>query len=284
MVAIVTSANFGLQNSSATILGSAGQVGDSRLGQAGSRVTVNAATGNLVVQNQDEMLFGRGLDAGIATNYNSQASYTSNDWQLSSSRMTNTLAGTVNTGGSTIRHYTGDGSYITYTWDAARSAYVGNESDGAYDTLTFDAVANKWTWTDGVTRAWDLYDGANNGRLMESTDASGNKLTYTYTSSRVSRITTANGEYLSLTYTNSLLSSIATYNSSNVLIGTRTRYTYDTNTPSRLTTVTVDLTPDDSSIGDGKTYVMKRMLKSLVKLFQTSKQWTHLLRPIGLNS
>ncbi|MBP2161889.1 MULTISPECIES: RHS repeat protein, partial [Asticcacaulis] len=255
MVAIVTSANFGLQNSSATVLGGAGQIGDSRLGEAGTRVTVNAATGNLMVQNQDEMLFGRGIDAGISSHYNSLASYTSNDWQLNFSRMTNTLAGTVNTAGSTIRHYTGDGSYITYTWDATRSAYVGTESDGAYDTLTFDAGTNRWTWTDGATRAWDLYDGANSGRLMESTDASGNKLTYTYTSSRVSRITTANGEYLSLTYTGSLLSSIATYNASNVLIGTRTRYTYDTNTPSRLTTVTVDLTPEDNAISDGKTYV-----------------------------
>ena len=253
MVAVVTGSGLGLQNSSSSVLGSAGQLGSSRLGQAGSHVTVNAANGNLVVQSQDEMLIGLGLDAGIVNTYNSQGTLTANDWQESFRRSVGGLTGTVGTSGSTITHFKADGSAIVYTWNAGKSAYVGNEADGAYDTLSFNSGANKWTWTDGATRSTEVYDGANGGRLFSSADADGNLLSYTYTGSLLTRITTANGDYISLNYTGALLTSVATYNSSNSLTGTLVRYGYDGS--NRLTSVTVDLSPGDSAIADGKTYV-----------------------------
>jgi hypothetical protein len=130
MVAIVTGAGFGLQTSSASVLGSAGKLGNSRLGQAGSHVTVNAANGNLVVQRQDEMLIGVGLNAGVATTYNSQGAFTANEWQESFRCYVGGQTGTVNTAGSTITRYAADGSAIVYAWNASKSAYIGNAADG----------------------------------------------------------------------------------------------------------------------------------------------------------
>ena len=63
MVAVVVSAGLGLERSSAWVLGSRGQIGSASLGQAGDNVYVNAATGNLVIQNRDEMLIGLGRTA-----------------------------------------------------------------------------------------------------------------------------------------------------------------------------------------------------------------------------
>lgn len=71
MVAIVAGNGLGLFNASLNILGSAGVLGQSVLGQAGGRSFVNAATGNLVLQMQDEQLSGRGSDLHHLRTYNS---------------------------------------------------------------------------------------------------------------------------------------------------------------------------------------------------------------------
>jgi len=76
MVALVAGSGLGLERSSAFVLGSRGVVGQAGLGRASDNVYVNAATGNLVVQNADEMLIGLGPDSAIARTYNSQGDFT----------------------------------------------------------------------------------------------------------------------------------------------------------------------------------------------------------------
>src|SRR5437867_8287953 len=71
MVAIVAGKGLGLLNTSLNILGGAGVLGQSVLGQGSSRAIVNAANGNLVLQMQDEQLAGRGLDLYALRTHNS---------------------------------------------------------------------------------------------------------------------------------------------------------------------------------------------------------------------
>lgn len=65
MVAIVTGNQLGLAGSSGSTLGTSGQLGAAVLGQANEAAYVNAKTGNLTLQRQDEILIGRGSDIGV---------------------------------------------------------------------------------------------------------------------------------------------------------------------------------------------------------------------------
>ena len=72
MVAVVSGSGLGLYSSSVSILGGAGAVGRAQNGRSGEQVFVNSATGNLVIQDQDESLKALGLDLGLIRTYNSQ--------------------------------------------------------------------------------------------------------------------------------------------------------------------------------------------------------------------
>src|SRR4051812_29679221 len=72
MVAVVSGSGLGLFGSSASTLGGAGISGNSILGRGRDRVYVNSATGNLIVQSQDEFLSALGLDLALVRTYNSQ--------------------------------------------------------------------------------------------------------------------------------------------------------------------------------------------------------------------
>jgi hypothetical protein len=79
MVAIVAGYGRGLLNTSLNTIGAAGVLGESVLGQAGSRAIVNVANGNLVLQAQDAQLAGRGADLFALRTYNSLGAPTDSD-------------------------------------------------------------------------------------------------------------------------------------------------------------------------------------------------------------
>lgn len=261
MVAIVTGAGLGLAGTSAAELGAGGQL-ELGTGAAGRGTTVNAKTGNLVIQSADELLAGRGPDIELVRTYNSGATFdfdNGDGWQLSLYRQLRGLTGTVNTAGSTITRIGADGAQLIYTYDANRGGYVSTEGGGAYDILTYSSTTATWKWSDGETKVTETYAATSSygqWRITSLSDANGNALSYTYDSAgRISEITDANGEATRLIYDDvtSLLTSIAVVTGS--VTTTRVRYTYDLQR--RLTAVATDLTPSDGSIADGKTYTTR---------------------------
>src|SRR6266511_726589 len=134
MVAIVSGVGLGLSNGSLNVLGPQGAVGQANQGRAGEGVYVNAATGNLVVQNRDEVIIGRGPDLSLVRTYNSQGLLNDDNgdnWRLGVYRKVYNRTGTVNTTGSTVTRVAEDGSESIYTYDASLGKYVCHDGSGA---------------------------------------------------------------------------------------------------------------------------------------------------------
>lgn len=251
MVAVVSGSGLGLFGSSVTGLGGAGVSGNAGLGRGGDRVYVNTATGNLIVQSQDEVLRALGLDLALIRTYNSQGLLdddNADNWRLGVHQRVSILAGTVNTSGSTVAKVFGDGREVLYTYDSTLSLYVSTEGAGAHDTLSYNSSTTQWTWTDGSVRNSETYD--NNGRLLSSVDADGNAVSYTYTGTLLTQITDASGQNTYLDYSGTDLTQIRVVSDSETQ--TITRYSYDSS--HRLTQVQVDLSPEDNSIADSDVY------------------------------
>jgi YD repeat-containing protein len=261
MVAIFTGAGFGFGRGSGSVLGDVGLLGGAVQGRSGDAISVNAATGNLLIQKQDEFLIGRGPDASVARTYNSLTSLgdDNNDkWRQSTDRRVYGLTGTLNAAGSTVKRVSGDGTEVVYSWDATRSAYVTKDGGGAYDTIVKSGA--EWVWTEGDTRTVERYFDDAAGKIKSVADNVGTVMSFTYDGSgRLSLVTTNDGSWIRYDWSGS------TNNISQIVTGytdlatstsktlARTRYGYDGS--NRLTTVTVDLTPDDNAIADGQTYV-----------------------------
>src|SRR6266704_561130 len=247
MAAIISGVNLGLSNSSLFVLGSAGAFGTAPTGRSGEKVYVNASTGNLVVQNTDELVMGRGPDMGLLDDD------TADNCRLGIYRQVTDLTGVVNTGGSTVTRVAEDGTRSLYTYDTALGAYCTHDGDGAYDTLRFDAVTQAWTWTDGSSRITERYDAANGGRLTSMQDEDGNGLSFVYNAAGlITQVNDASGETTFLDYSGNLLTDLHSVTADGQTI-VRTRYAYDAS--NRLATVTVDLSPQDASVADGNRYV-----------------------------
>lgn len=196
MVAIFTGAGAGAERGSGNILGSAGLLGSGTLGRSGEQVSLNAATGNLLISKRDEFLVGDGPDATIARTYNSLGDLSDDNgdnWRQSTDRRVYGLIGTANSVGSTVMRVSGDGSQIVYAWDAARSLYVATDGAGAYDTLAYDGSA--WKWTDGdsqVTESYAAY-GADSWRITAQADPFGRALRFSYSGENLTSVATADG-------------------------------------------------------------------------------------------
>ena len=171
MTTVITGTGLGLLNTSLSVLNGQGAVGNANIGQGGSRAYVNGANGNLVIQGQDEILIGQGLDVGIQRTYNSQGQFDgdNNDgWRIGVYKKL-ALSGTVNTAGSSVTRTDGDGNQSTYSYDATSGKYLNKDGAGAYDTLS--NTAGVWTWTDGDSRVTETYNSL--GQLTQSRDAVG---------------------------------------------------------------------------------------------------------------
>ncbi|HYD37812.1 MAG TPA: hypothetical protein VEA60_09375, partial [Allosphingosinicella sp.] len=267
MVALFTGAGAGLERGSGSILGGPGLLGGASLGRNGEQVYVNAASGNLVVRQNDEFLVGLGPDVAIARTYNSLGDLTdenADNWRQSTDRRIYGLVGAYGSAGSTVNRVSGDGSVITYSWDQSwnnnAGAYVATDGAGAFDTLT--QASNVWTWTDGSTQVKEKYVaavgttlGTTAWRLSEVTDLDLNKLTFTYIAGtdKVDRVTTQDLGYTEYVWSGNNISKVVT-GYTDLATGlsatlTRTTYSYSGN---RLTGVTVDLTPTNAA--DTKIY------------------------------
>lgn len=242
MVAVVSGAGLGMFGSSVAALGGIGATGNAGVGRGNDRVFVNTATGNLIVQSQDERLSALGLDFSLVRTYNSQGLLNDDNgdnWRLNVHQRLYDLPDPVNTPGSTITKVFGDGREVTYRYDQSRAAYVSSEGAAAHDTLEFSGGG--WTWTEGSTQVEETYDA--DGWLTSTRDADGNTIAYQYTDGRLSQITDASGQITRLVYTGINLTGIEVL--SDGVTQTLTTYGYDSS--DRLTDVTVDLTPANAA-------------------------------------
>jgi YD repeat-containing protein len=262
MVAIFSGSGAGFERGSGNVLGGMGLVGSGMLGRnGGQQLSVNAATGNLMIGRQDEFLVGRGPDVGISRTYNSlgnSSDENGDNWRQSTDRRISGLTGTANTAGSTVLRESGDGSIITYSWNAGAVAYVATDGAGAYDRLTYNSGTNVWTWTDGGSQATETYGVYGSyWRIATHGDTSGNSVSFSYSGATLYRATTADGSYTQYNWSGNNITQIVTgYTdlvTSTAKTLTRVRYGYDGY--NRLTSVTVDESPTDNAVADGNTYV-----------------------------
>jgi YD repeat-containing protein len=256
MVAIVGGNSLGLSLSSLAVLGQRGQLGTSGQGRSGEQSFVNIANGNLVLQDRDDVLMGRGLDVNAVRTYNSQGLLTDDNgdnWSVGAFGQKVVLtSGTVGTAGSTLTRTDRDGTQALYTWDATQSRYVSPAGSGAFDTIAHDSGASQFIWTDGDTGRIERYQSNGAGRLVLVTDTDGNTVGYAYNANgTVQSVTDANGDISYYDYSGTNLNQIRTV--SGGVTATAVRYAYDAS--NRLSKVTVDLSPGDNTVADNDVYV-----------------------------
>lgn len=274
MVSIFTGAGAGFERGSGSVLGGMGLIGASSQGRSGEQLFLNAANGNLLISQRDEYLVGRGPDAEISRTYNSLGGFdgdNGDNWRQNTTRRVHGLTGALGSAGSSVKRVSADGSEITYTWNG--SAYVATDGAGAYDKLV--RFSGGWTWTDGegrITETYADYDGQ--ARITEQVDTSGNRLTFSYSADKLSRVTTADGGYVEYRWTGSNISQIVTgytdLASGAAKTLTRTRYAYDGH--NRLSSVTVDLSPEDGTTADGRTYTTSYTYHGASKLVASIRE------------
>jgi YD repeat-containing protein len=263
MVSIVGGSELGLNANSGKVLGGQGETGTAGQGRAGEGVTVNAVTGNLVLQRRDEFIAGQGLDLNTLRTYNSRGEFDGDNddqWALSYSRRITGYGFNVFVDGDWITRANEEGVTETYIYESALDAYVYRKGDGSYDTITLvieDEMVTSSIWTDGTTQTREIHDFLS-GTLQKIVDINGNELTINRNANGlVTSVVNEKGEQTEFVYgsgaaLNNVLE-VRTRSTTGALLQTRVRYGYDGS--QRLTSVTVDLSPTDNSIADGKTYV-----------------------------
>lgn len=258
MVGIVAGNSLGLSSTSLGVLNGGVHDLQAAVGRGRDFAYVNATTGNLVIQRNDELVMGLGTDTAVLRTYNSQGLLdddNADNWRIGFYRSLNALTGTLNGAGSSIVRVDADGAQSLYRYDPALQVYVCKDGSGAYDHLKFNLAENTWTWSDGASSTVETYDWTGStGRLQTQSDSDSHLVTYAYRGNLLASVTNASGDVSYLEYLGSNLTSVKSFYASgqeSVLV----RYGYDY--ANRLSEVVVDLSPDDASIADGNTYVTR---------------------------
>lgn len=144
MTTIISGHNLGLDDTSLRILNRRDSAGAGSLNQnADQQVYVNAANGNLVIQEQDTLLASRGQDFTLVRTYNSRGRMNSSvnamsDWgwtwqtDIALTKNTDTF-GTTKVDGYEVAY--GDGAAKYFDYDATRKLWVSTDGAGAFETL-----------------------------------------------------------------------------------------------------------------------------------------------------
>ncbi|OUS03260.1 hypothetical protein A9Q81_07695 [Gammaproteobacteria bacterium 42_54_T18] len=242
MTAIIATEGLGLFNSSKQTLGTAGL----GFGGAGDQLHVNAVNGNLVVQRQDQVLVGHGVDTSLVRTYNSQAGFNDNDGD--SSRFN--FQQKVVQSGDQLTRWTETGSEQTFTL-ASGNTYVSDDI-GVDDSIT--KVGDQWVYQNPETQVTYEFnaEGANLGKLSRMVNGEGLALTYTHTDTSVT-ITDPAGQTTEITLTAGKVTAIKQTDKDGVVLSSIGYEYTDTTNPDVLTKVSVDLTPQKT--GDNRYYV-----------------------------
>ncbi len=273
MSAIVIGSGLGVSGSSAALLGQRGVFGSSAFGKDASQVSVNAATGNLIIQRRDELVIGTGNGINLARTYNSLGVVdgdNNDNWRFGLVQNVVLASGAVGAVGSIVKRTAADGAEFSYAWSATKLAYVANEGGAEEDRISFtgSGATLQWSWRDGASQTVQSYNFL--GQLTQFLDTSGNLTNYSYNAAGL--LTTVQNQNVVGTSTQNetitLVYDTTVGKTSNVLrietrvdnglgtasvLSTRVYYSYDAS--NRLQSVTTDLSPGDNVTSDNNTFV-----------------------------
>ncbi|NTS78217.1 putative Ig domain-containing protein [Catenovulum sp. SM1970] len=259
MATVISGEQLGLFN--ANQHGNLGGFG--MLGRSGEGVYTNVASGNLIIQRQDDILKGLGIDASLLRTYNSQGSFdgdNNDNWRLGFNKNLS-LTGNVNSEGSSITRTTADGAAQVFVWDSSKQSYISSDGKGAHDSITFKN--DLYQFQEGSSLTTEQYNVA--GKLINILDEDGKGVHLTYDvngfidQALVDQVSAQ--QIIDFDYDGDLLQGYSIKEDG--VLTESVIYTYDNH--KRLETIVVDLTPTiivDNILGvkesrDGKIYVTR---------------------------
>ncbi|AKU21153.1 hypothetical protein ACZ75_06325 [Massilia sp. NR 4-1] len=224
-----------------------GIFGNGAQGSSREAAYINLFNGNVTLSEKDEFLAARSIDAGLTRSYNSQGAASGGfGWRHGPVRRLS-FDGAPNAAGSKVTLTDADGSASLYLFDGQR--YVSTDGGGAFRTIVYDAGSQQWTWQDNHNDRAGLYEIYDSKGLLQSTcNLGGMVRSYEYTTvlgqDLISVVKNpASGDVTSYAYdARGKLAQISTMAGDKTVSSTTYGFTGD-----RLTSVSVDLTPENSS-------------------------------------
>lgn len=180
MTQLFTGTGLGLTGSSLGQLGCYGPKGAAGLGQGGSSVYVNAATGNVVLKQSDGFLadFAGGFDLFQTYNSRGDGAWTFN----TETRLI------FDEQKSSIYRIDPDGHQSCFIYDQQQNAYLA--VDGSISRLTFDG--SSWIYREGTGKTACYYN--QDGQITEMRDHDAHVFHFSYDNGKLTRITNSNGK------------------------------------------------------------------------------------------